>query len=292
MQRSLRVLGMAAAALVAAVGSGCTPDNKVPSGPPQVAEVQALDPAAGGFVPIVTDSVVFPMSPIVVIFDRLLDASALVEVDGGFIAKTGVATMDTSVAGSLEAATDYTHNGHHKFALFLPKGPSLALALANGMPAGSTVTVLLDGDKVRSHDQSIAFDVPPGLDGGAWGPGQGSGTLKHVITFQTQPPMATVQTPGDTGPMDTVVKVSFNFLAADAAMHIQVTGSAAGAGGLPLAGVAIVQDEMDPLTWNVQPPPTGWQPGATITVAVDATVTDPYGTALGTPVMGSFMVTP
>jgi hypothetical protein len=308
-KRSLQVGTWAAFVGLGLGASACEPSNKIPEGPPLVTEVLAFDPTAGpeilnGLVPILTDGPVYPLSPVVIIFDRLLDATALVDLDpdGGpeTKPKMGIATIDSTPGGALEAEAAYTPNGHHRLALFQPKGPNLRVIVASGagLPAAATVTVSLRAMAVRSHDRNNTFIVqPPSVDGGAWG-GQtdagAGGELVPVVTFQTQPIMASFTVPPAdpmaAGAMPTEpAKVTFNVTTGDdAGTHIQATATVAGA---PVAVTATVaRDEMDPLSWNVSPPTAGWPAGATVTITVDAGLTDTYGVMMGAAANATFVV--
>jgi hypothetical protein len=296
---------------------GCTPENKVPHGAPEVVEVLYFDPTTeSGMGSITGDTPIFPATPFLsVVFDRLLDPAAIVDIDpdgGTFITKNGVGSIDSSTVGPVELTTlaadmlnglEYTHNGHYRFAVAFSKGPTLTFNLKRGsLPAASRVTLFLDKDRVRSHDKTVSFTlgqgdaaVPP-YGGGATGPdGSTMGVGTPSITFDTQPATAEIQLPdppdgGSAQPAGAVPLLVFNIVAAaaDVAAGVHVT-----ANGAPIA-IEIVPVEGQggpiPYLWSIIPLFPGWPAGATIAITVDATITDAYGIALASAASVSFMV--
>ena len=295
--------------------AACEPSNRVPAGPPKLVEVLALDPMtvnpdASGAATVQDGTAVYPVTPITLIFDRLLDPDAIETVVPDpvtgmdtFKVNLGIATIQSPVAtvaqDGMAFTVDYTPNGDSKFALVFSKGPALMLNVLNGLPAASLVTVFLDPNKVRSRDQMHPFVVATdGLTAPAPTP---TAAGVAAATFQTEPVTATITLPPPPDPMaeplppptaapDYVVPVVFNVVPPmDADTHIQVTGTSS---GVPIAalGATVAADPTNRLGFTVSPPAGGWPVGAVVTVTVDATFADPYGVALGTPATASFTV--
>jgi hypothetical protein len=306
-------LAIGTAILLVTATSGCTPENKIPAGAPLLVAFTVIGPE-GNRLELVTEagvSTVPPLSKFFALFDRILDATALetIEADGGAIAaKEGVAQI-TWTGGPVASQTLYIPNGDPRFTLVpaifvgLPfgNGPSLTVTPRNGLPSGSMVTVGLDPQKVRSHDQMTPF--MPG-DGGS-----------SSLTFVTDPLMVTVVVPavevpdgGDTDgggsdggasvgvapPVDPdyVAHVTFNNqTAASTGPQIQVVGTVGGAAVAAL-GAVVAPDDMSRVGWTVSPPAAGWPARATVTITVGASAADNFGQTLGAPASASFTVKP
>jgi len=283
-------LAVAGAVLLGPLVFGCEPSNKVPGGAPVVLSFDPVD-ATGSVVSLTGEAAVASVPPLahfVATFDRLIDPSTLEDPgpDGG--PKAGVASV-TYAGGPVPATTNYVPNGDSKLFLAFPPGPSLTVTPAMGLPSGSQVTVALDAQKLRSHDQRT-LAVP-------------AAGVQTTLTFATDPlavssdaPAAMTDdaggaaTPG-TGAPDLVVTVSFNDATPpDDVSHIKVSGTMA---GVPIVGLGgtVAANDMDPTQWKVSPPdPGGWPVGALVTVTVDAGATDAFGIKLGTDATFSFMV--
>src|SRR6185436_12031004 len=105
-------------------------------------------------------------------------------------AKAGIATVQSPAAlAGVAATTNFVPNGDSKFTLFLPAGPSITVIPTCGMPSGAAVTVTLDLQKVRSHDQKTL--AVPAAD------------AMPVLTFTTEPLSVTTDVPGPTMDMMT-----------------------------------------------------------------------------------------
>jgi hypothetical protein len=128
-------------------------------------------------------------TPLIAVFDRLLDTAPFEAADGGSL--TTVATVSPAVPASQLAAI-YTPNGSPEFdekgnfkTLLFPiyehcvfgvvlndHGPNLSMVPVPQFPTGQTVTVQLDGTNVRAKDGRTPFS--------------GTGQLKDgTLSFQT-----------------------------------------------------------------------------------------------------------
>lgn len=294
---------------------GCAPNNRVKPGAPVMVTFSVVDPT-GSEVELVTEAgamtPVPPLSFFYALFDRILDPTPLEELDGdgGITPKEGVANVEWS-GGAIPVRSLYVPDGDRKFTLIpaafgLPyaNGPSLTVTPAMGLPSGSSVTVALEPSKVRSHDQATPFVAGEGV--------------MTMLTFDTEPLMATVTVPAPEAPdagsddagsddagsddggassgtappvaADYVVNISFNNVTADAtADAIQVTVTLAGA---PVAGLdpPKARDTMNPANWTISPPEDGWPPGAVVTVTVGADAADTFQQTLAAPVSATFTV--
>ena len=269
--------------------AGCQPSNKVAAGAPELVSFDVIGPD-GMPVALVTEAgaaLVPPLSKFRAVFDRLLDPSTIeiFDPDGGVTPQSGVA-MTTSTPKVHDPVTvAYTPNGDINFYPVFSPGPSLTVTPEGALPCGVSVTVELNPNKVRSHDQQTPFK--PKDD-----------SVKGTLTFATEPFAATLTIPkpdtgpdagsvGTTVPTDSVATVQFNTLVPqEIAGSIHVTFD--NPTGMP--GKAIVmQDKVDSTLWKIAPPDTGW-PVGTVKIDISADAADTYGTTLGTAVAGSFEV--
>lgn len=303
MKRPFSRLGPGFALWMGIAAAGCSPSNKVKSGPPELVSFGAVGP--DGPVELVTEAGENPVPPLamfVAVFDRLLDASAIetIDDDGGISGNQGVALIE-SEGMPIDSTVVYVPNGDPVFTLFYPPGPSITITTVNGLPSASTVTVALNPDHVRSHDKTQPFRA---ADGGM-----------ETLSFMTEPLGAAIDVPapvpvdggteadggadGGTGetitpPVDPdfVVNIAFNNQTADTTEA--TIAAAATVAGVPVANLgATVARAMDSQSaWTVSPPMTGWPAGATVTVTVGAAAADKFGKTLGAPATATFTVKP
>lgn len=303
MKRPFSLLGPGFALWMGIAAAGCTPSNKVKSGPPELVSFGVMGPE--GPVELVTEAgetLVPPLATFVAVFDRLLDAAAIetIDDDGGISPNQGVAIIESD-GMAVESTVLYVPNGDAKFTLAYPPGPSITVMPVNGLPSASTVTVSLSPAHVRSHDKTQPFRA---ADGGM-----------ETLTFTTEPLMATIDVPapepvdsgmeddagadGGTGATvtpsvdpDYVVNIAFNNQTADTT-EATITAAATVA-GVPVAALAAtVARAMDSQSaWTVSPPMTGWPAGATVTVTVGAAAADKFGKTLGAAATATFTVKP
>jgi hypothetical protein len=303
-ERSWRLVGATA---LGATLIGCEPSNTVPAGAPIMLSFGPLDPDGKPLVLLDEKGVTLPtpaLVPFRALFDRLLDPTTLEDTAGH--PKAGLATAQSAVAvAGIPVTTNFVPNGDSKNAVLLPPGPSITVSPICGLPSGAAVTVTLDLQKVRSHDQTTlaiaAADATP------------------VLSFMTEPLAVATDLPEAMTDMTTglpvppevdagqTVNLIFNNRTpgdvpdpACAALlstkgHIHVAATIAGHPVGDLDAV-VAPDPMDPTKWMVSPPGTtpdaagNWPPGADIKISVDATATDLFAQPLGTEASASFKV--
>jgi hypothetical protein len=299
MERPFSRLAVGIALCLGVASVACTPSNKVKAGAPVMLKFGALDPT-GTPIELVTEAGATPVPPLATfaaLFDRLLDPTALAEVkdDGGTIVPSeGVALIDSEGTAVMSDAI-YTPNGDAKFTLIYPPGPSLSIVPTLGLPSGSPVTVALNPEHVRSHDQTKPFVA--GED------------ATDTLTFDTEPLAASIAVPAPEAPdgggeddagaggdggipaavappveSDIVVTITFNNQTDDLTKMAIVAPTAAGEPMVARGDTANV--------WTVSPPTGGWPAGATVTVTVKAAAADNFGKILGMDVASSFTVKP
>jgi len=302
-ERSWRLVGATA---LGATLMGCEPSNTVPAGAPIMLSFGPIDPDGKPLVLLDDKGVTLPTPPLVpfrAIFDRLLDPTTLEDTQGN--PKAGLATAQSPVAvAGIPVTTNFVPNGDAKNAVLLPAGPSITVSSTCGLPSGAAVTVTLDLQKVRSHDQSTAAVA--------------AADATPVLSFMTEP-LAVATDPKAMVDMTTgllvvpevdagqTVNLIFNNRTpgdvpdpACAALlstkgHIHVVATIAGHPVGDLDAV-VAADPMDPTKWMVSPPGTtsdaagNWPPGADITISVDAMATDLFAQPLGTEASASFKV--
>ncbi|MEP6653100.1 MAG: hypothetical protein ABJA82_07055 [Myxococcales bacterium] len=286
---------------------GCDPTNRVAPGAPALVAFSVVTPA-GQAAELVTEAgpkSVPPLSHFFALFDRILDPTGVevVDSDGGITAKEGVADVKWT-GGAIESTSLYIPNGHHKWTLIpagfygmpFAVGPSLTITPLSPLPSGSTVTVTLNPEKVRSHDQLHSFVA--------------NGDVPYPLTVQTDPLQVTTDEPqpvadgvvdaavppGQTPPVaaDFVLHVTFNNYTAPITKDaIQTVVTVAGA-PVPhsLFDVLTAPDPTNPTVWTVSPPNSGWPAGAAVTVTIGTTAMDNFGVALAAPATASFTVAP
>jgi len=215
---------------------------------------------------------------VVAVFDRLLDTAPL---DPG-TATTVDDVMRTSVssgAPSFTLATDYSSTGDAKgliFNLFGPAffgnfrgdGPSLFSMAAPGFPSGATITVTLNGDKVRAKDGHTLF--------------KGSGPLLGGTLVFATAPFSAALAPPDAMAMDPNAATLAFTNVADPMGHVTATSNG--------AAISIdVTDTGDGMTFAVTPMGGGaWPTGATIVITVDGTTQNALGQTIDMPATLTF----
>jgi len=307
MKRLFGSLALGSGFVIVSAISGCTPDNTVKPGAPELLAFSVRGPD-GNPVAITaaddggTSDPIAPLSAFVAVFDRILDPTTLetIDPDGGAITENpGLAVVESGDT-MVPSTTLYVPNGDAVFTLIYPKGPSVTITPTQGLPSGSPVTVTLETSKLRSHDQKSPVVLG---DGGM-----------STLSFQTQPLSVTVSVPaavppdsgadtddggGDDGggmsnwvtpPVapDFDVSISFNnFTDEDATRSaIMVTVNT-----LPSAA-AVDPDPSTPGAWTVKHPDGGWPAGAVVTVKVGADAADHFHKTLGTATSATFTVKP
>jgi hypothetical protein len=291
----------------AAAATGCTPSNKVKPGQPVMLSFGVVDPT-GMPVELETEAgptLVPPLSTFHAVFDRLLDPTVIEELkDAGPVGVGGVAVIDWS-GRPVANKGKYTPNGDAKFTLIYAPGPSVDVLPDEGLPSDSMLTVSLNPEHIRSHDQTMAFKVDD--------------NVAETLMFTTEALAVTIAVPapetpdggadddggadGDGGAApgvappvapDFIVPVTFNNQTAKATVDsIKVTATVgAVAVALPAAEVQAVQDEANAALWTVPPPKDGWPAGAVVTVTVDTTAADKFEKTLGAAVTATFTVKP
>jgi hypothetical protein len=306
MKRPYARLGVGLALWLGAA-TGCTPSNKVKPGQPVMLSFGVVDPT-GTPVELETEAgptLVPPLSTFHAVFDRLLDPTVIEEMkDAGLVGVEGVGVIDW--AGRPVANIGrYVPNGDAKFTLIYPPGPSVDVIPTEGLPSDAMLTVSLNPEHVRSHDQTKAFKADEGV--------------AETLTFTTEPLAVTITVPAPEAPdggteddggtgddggaapgvappvaADFAVAIAFNNQTAAATVGaIKVTATVGGAAvALPPAEIMAVQDEMNPALWTVPPPMAGWPAGAVVTVTVDTTAADKFEKTLGAAVTATFTVKP
>jgi hypothetical protein len=280
--------------LLGVSAGGCEPKNDVQAGPPELLSFSVIDNASGQPLELTSDAGAITVPGFVhlsALFDRLLDPVPLANFDGGADQGSNVTmvTVAPALPGGLTVSyiSSYTPNGGPveikpgsmvPGGLFFGPGPTLDTRPDPTFPSGSTITVTLDGTKVRSK-KGEAFT----------GAGQ--------LMFLTQPFAASFAVPmadpdpdagADAGPptvmpMMQPVTITFNnVVGSTIASHVHVT-----AGGAPFAAVS-VDPSMDNPTVVTVTPTGSWPANSTIVVTVDATAADALGGATGAPASESF----
>lgn len=300
----------------AAATTGCTPSNKVKPGQPVMLSFGVVAPT--GFpVELETEAgpvLVPPLSTFHAVFDRLLDPTGIEELrDGGPVGAAGVGVIDWA-GRPVANSGHYVPNGDAKFTLIYPPGPSVDVIPDKGLPSDSMLTVALNPEHIRSHDQkttfkaddevpdtltfttealaaTIAVPAPEAPDGGAdqdGGTGDDGGAAPGVA-----PPVAP----------DFAVAITFNNqTAATTAGAIKVAATVDGvAVDVSKAAIARAQDgaggEIQNI-WVVSAPPLpdgmpgSWPARAVVTITVDTTAADKFEKTLGAAVSATFTVKP
>jgi hypothetical protein len=274
------------------VSAGCDPSNNVPAGPPQLVSFVVVSNASGQPVDTMGDGGLVPISGFVHLtatFDRLLNPVPVTGYDGGmdFGAGDDAITLTPALpAGAVIAYTSiYSPNGGPvelapgvSGGLIFGPGPTIITMASPSFPSASMITAKLDPTRIKSKKGE---------------PFTGDG----MLMFQTAPFSADITVPmgdpdpdagADAGPppvspMMQAVTIAFNnVVGADIAAHVSVT-----AGNAVFADVDIAADSGNPTQVNVTPKTT-WPPNATITVTVDDTADDAFGSTTGTPTSASF----
>lgn len=225
-----------------------------------------------GMVPVPTVS---PRVSLNALFDNIIDYTLVQDADAG-VGKPGVVVV--TAPNNPMVSSNYTPNGHHKFTLLYPKGPTITAQISPGLPSGAPVRAVLDVTKIRGKGgQPLALgpSVTPTLD------------------FITAPFAVTGETPPEEGgafAADHAFKITASNLTSEAfATKVAVSGTLA---MMPIAGLEaeVTVDEADPTSFLVSPKAGSWPAGATITVTVAADAADAFGVALGAPAVLTFPV--
>lgn len=303
MKRSIRGIAACVGGVAVVVAAGCEPTNRVFPGAPQLTRMTVigpdgnpidLSPNEAGVPPAVP-----PLSTVLAVFDRLLDPSPLETIDGGVpIPNAGVATFQWAGMSISAPATYLPHGDVKVMPILYPatygQGPSLhinpAMPPGMGLPSGSSVTLVLDAAKVRSHDKTMPFVPAAGVS--------------PMLTFTTEPLTVTFGFPaadmpdGDAPPStpmvpaDFVLPITFNNLIAsgqEALVTVVVTQN-----GMPVPSfeAQVGRSETGPGFVVSAPANQSWPAGASVTVTVAGTITDPFSNALGEAATASFTVAP
>ncbi len=306
MKRPYARLGVGLALWLGAA-TGCTPSNKVKPGQPVMLSFGVVDPT-GVPVELETEAgptLVPPLSTFHAVFDRLLDPTVIEELtDGGPVGAAGVGVIDWA-GRPVANSGKYTPNGDAKFTLIYAPGPSVDVLPDEGLPSDAMLTVSLNPEHVRSHDQKEAFKADDGV--------------VDTLTFTTEPLAVAIAVPAPEAPdggvdedagmdvdggaapgvappveSDFAVAITFNNQTAAATVDaIKVAATVGGAPvALPAAEVQATQDPANAALWTVSPPTGGWPAGAVVTVTVDTTAADKFEKTLGAAVTATFTVKP
>jgi hypothetical protein len=224
---------------------------------------------------------------VIAVFDRLLDTAPL---DPGDAAGLTDVMMISASAGapSFDILTDYSSTGAANgivfndlgplyFANFRGDGPSLLSAPQPAFPSGTTLTVMLNGDKVRAKDGTTPFMGANLLMGG-------------TMVFTMAPFAANVATPAPPDPMSmvdpTTVPGSVLFTSfvdpMEAGKQITITTAS--------GPVLVTIESSDGGATYVITPSTGWPKGEAVTIKVDATTKNLLGQTITAPATGTFTV--
>ncbi len=270
-------LFVTAAAVMALVG--CVEADKG-GGTPQLLAFEIIGPNGA---PVESDAdagvpVVSPMVSFNAIFDDFLDYSLVQDADSG-VGLPGVATVavtsNAPIMLPVSVSTTYTHQGHPKFGLLYPKGPSIAVQVAPGLPSSATVAVALDETKLRGKNGK-AVVITPGV--------------ATSFTFMTSPFSVSREMSDDPFAMDADLTVSAsNVTAEDFIAKVSVSGTV---DMMPITDleVEVAAAEGSSTDFVITPKAEMWPAGAVITVTVAADAADQFGVQLGAPAVISFPI--
>jgi hypothetical protein len=213
------------------------------------------------------------VTAVIAVFDRLLDTKPFDDAGAG--------PLDDAFITQPAVMTDYSATGDPMglifnlygpfFGNFRGDGPSLLAVPQPIFSSGSTVTLMLNGDKVRAKDGHTPFNGMGLLTGG-------------LLVFTMSPFSAAVVPPDVMGADPTTVIVAFTNLVdpetIDTHIHVTVNGVA----------TAIVATQMDAgATFGVTPAMgDAWPAGATVVVSVDGAVTNLLGQPVAAAVSETF----
>ena len=215
---------------------------------------------------------------VIAVFDRLLDTTPLDPGDASAVEDV-MQTSVSSGAPSFTLLTDYSATGAANgliFNLFGPAffgnfrgdGPSLFSMPQPGFPSGATITVTLNGDKVRAKDGHTLFSGSGQLLGG-------------TLVFTTAPFSAALSEPDAMAMDPNAVTLAFTN-SADPMGHVTATSN-----GAPIA--IDVTDTGDGATFTITPMGGGaWPAGATIVITVDGTTQNALGQTIDMPATLTF----
>jgi hypothetical protein len=197
------------------------------------------------------------VSAVIAVFDRLLDTVPLTPLPPA-------PGMDPD-----PGRTDFPLFGQFLFGSFRANGPSLFSAPQPAFPSGATVTVTLDGTKVRAKDGATAFT--------------GTGLLQDgVLRFNTAPLSVSFADP-DPATDPVAVTATFSNFVDPVAVDMTTTATATGTD-------IRVEGDGDGVTLTIVPsaPATAWPAGATVVITMTAATPDAAGGTLGTPATHMF----
>jgi hypothetical protein len=233
-----------------------------------------------------------PNSMALFVFDRLLDT---VPLDAGDVTNAATVAFAPPPRMPVVVNADYASNGSPNEVIFSDPnvlgdyradGPSLLFTGQPELPTSSTFTIILDGTKVRAKDGKTPFTGP-----GLFAEGKLAFTTAALSATLTVPPPqapsadagACTPPPTTALPDMTPATLTFNnvvcpqlpdgtFDTTAIAKDITITAGA--------AAVAFTAKSADGLTVSIVPK-VNWPASSTITITIDATVTDLLGDPLG-----------
>jgi Bacterial Ig-like domain len=249
-------------------------------------------------------------TPVIAVFDRLLDTTPFGPGDAAFISNVATVSPGAETVDAIyspNGAPEYDDAGNYKtliqpiyehcvFGTYNGDGPSLSMAADPQLPAGATVTIKLNPDKVRAKDgttpfassgllqdgmltfQTVAFDAsvavpqPAAVDGGA----------DAGLPTTTVPPDATPATITFTAPVDPAA-IGAHITATSNGVPLTVSTATADGGMTPGDITVVAAGPKVTIT-----PTTTWPASATIVVSVDQTAADLLGDTLPAAVSASF----
>jgi Bacterial Ig-like domain len=230
-----------------------------------------------------------PNSVALFVFDRLLDTVPLDPGDAGAITNAAMSMIAPPPPMSVAITADYASNGSPNEVIFTllgdlrAVGPSLLFAGQPELPVSSTVTITLDGTKVRAKDGKTPFTGSGFL---------ADGTLTYTTdvfsgTLTVPPPAppaadAGVCTPPPTAapPDRTPATATFDNLVDAATIGQHVTVTAIPVSGGASASVPFTATSMDGLNVSITPN-ANWPVSSTITITIDANAPDLLRDTLG-----------
>jgi hypothetical protein len=272
-----------------AAAAGCEKIEGPKPGPPVLVAFDLVDPS-GMPLPLEADGgpvLVSPRAHVSARFDRLLDGDRLeTATDAGVMGKTSVAAI--AGPGPPQAAVHYIPNGDPDFKLLFPPGPQLVITPLPTLPAGSTITVMLDKSQIVSKRGE--------------GPCLTGEGVHDVLSFATEPFAAAIATAdpgsidgGGAAPLgaDATITVVFNNLP-EVGIGARISVVVHDGAGQELTDAAAPPSpsDGDPATWTVLPKSGTWPQGARVTVAVDAAAQDALGMPIAAAATGTFAVNP
>jgi hypothetical protein len=231
-----------------------------------------------------------PNSVALFVFDRLLDTVPLDPGDAGAVTNAAMSMIVPKPRMSVAVTADYASNGSPNEIIFpllgdlRVDGPSLLFAGQPELPANSTLTITLDGTKVR------AKDTTPFTGSGFFAGGTLTYTTRSfgasLSTPPTTPPAADAGActppPTTVTPGKTPATVTFDNLVDPTVIAGHVTITAVSLSSGASSTVAVSATSMDGLNVSIAPAmKANWPESSTITITIDATAPDLVGDTLG-----------